>query len=172
MGHHINYNIVTRLREANLRNLETTNRNESEETNMTNTNTFCHILNIFAPKYKAKAFQKVCDLMFVDVASKKHCLEGKLDFSRIAPDFDIQSVNCTGHRKERNFHFETNGKAIVEVIEILAKMLPDISIRYYFHSQEEDGIEYSHDLEYAKGELVDEVIENLDEEEDDYEDEW
>ena len=90
----------------------------------------------------------------------------------IAPDFDIQSVNCTGHRKERNLHFETNGKAIVEVIEILAKMLPDISIRYYFHSQEEDGIEYSHDLEYANGELVEEVIENLDEEEDDYEDEW
>ena len=49
----------------------------------------------------------------------------------IAPDFDIQSVNCTGHRKERNLHFETNGKAIVEVIEILAKMLPEISIRYY-----------------------------------------
>ena len=139
---------------------------------MTTMKTFYHILDINAPKNKAEAFQKVCDLMFVDVASKKHCLKGKLDFSRIAPDFGIQSVDCTGHRKERNFHFETNGKAIVEVIEILAKMLPEITIRYYFHSQEEDGIEYSHDLEYAKGELVDEVIENLDEEEDDYEDEW
>ena len=62
---------------------------------MTTMNTFFHILDINAPKNKAEAFQKVCDLMFVDVASKKHCLEGKLDFSRIAPDFDIQSVNCT-----------------------------------------------------------------------------
>ena len=35
MGHYINYNIDTRLREANLRNLEN-NRNESEETTMTN----------------------------------------------------------------------------------------------------------------------------------------
>ena len=109
---------------------------------MTTMNTFFHILDINAPKNKAEAFQKVCDLMFVDVASKKHCLKGKLDFPRIAPGFDIQSVNCTGHRKERNFHFETNGKAIVEVVEILAKMLPEISIRYYFHSQEEDGIEF------------------------------
>ena len=131
---------------------------------MTTMKTFYHILDINAPKNKAEAFQKVCDLMFEDVASKKHCLKGKLDFSRIAPDFDIQSIDCTGHRKERNFHFETNGKAIVEVIEMLAKMLPEITIRYYFHSQEEDGIEYSHDLYYAKGELVDEVIENLDEE--------
>ena len=131
---------------------------------MTAINTFDHQITINARKNKSEAFQKVCDLMFVDVASKKHCLKGKLDFSRIAPDFDIQSIDCTGHRKERNFHFETNGKAIVEVIEILAKMLPEITIRYYFHSQEEDGIEYSHDLYYAKGELVDEVIENLDEE--------
>ena len=98
---------------------------------MTTMKTFYHILDINAPKNKAEAFQKVCDLMFEDVASKKHCLKGKLDFSRIAPDFDIQSVDCTGHRKERNFHFETNGKSIVEVIEILAKMLPEISIRYY-----------------------------------------
>ena len=121
MGHHINYNIVTRLREANLRNLETTNRNESEETNMTNTNTFFHMLDINAPKNKAEAFQKVYDLMFVDVASKKHCLKGKLDFSRIAPGFDIQCVDCTGHRQSRNFKFETNGKAIVEVVEKDAK---------------------------------------------------
>ena len=128
--------------------------------------TFYHILDINAPKNKAEAFQKVCDLMFVDVASKKHCLKGKLDFSRIAPDFDIQSIDCTGHRKERNFHFETNGKAIVEVIEILAKMLPEITIRYYFHSQEEDGIEYRHELYYAEGELVNEVVENPDEDED------
>ena len=36
MGHCINYNIDTRLREANLRSLENTKKNESEETNMTN----------------------------------------------------------------------------------------------------------------------------------------
>ena len=120
MGHHINYNVDTRLREANLRNLEN-NRNESEETTMTNTNTFFHMLDINAPKNKAEAFQKVYDLMFVDVASKKHCLKGKLDFSRIAPGFDIQCVDCTGHRQSRNFKFETNGKAIVEVVEKDAK---------------------------------------------------
>ena len=62
---------------------------------MTTMKTFYHILDINAPKNKAEAFQKVCDLMFVDVASKKHCLKGKLDFSRIAPDFDIPSVTCT-----------------------------------------------------------------------------
>ena len=165
MGHHINYNIVTRLREANLRNLETTNRNESEETNMTNTNTFFHMLDINAPKNKAEAFQKVYDLMFEDVASKKHCLKGKLDFSRIAPGFDIQCVDCTGHRQSRNFKFETNGKAIVEVVEKLAKMLPEINIRYYFHSEEEDGTEYRHELYYANGELIEEIIENPDDDE-------
>ena len=76
----------------------------------------------YAPKKKNEAFQKVYDLMFVDNGSKNHCLKGKLDFSHIAPDFDIQSVECTGHRMERNFHFETNGKPIVEVVERLAKM--------------------------------------------------
>ena len=87
MGHMIQYNKVTRLREKQPWNHK---RNESEEfTMMTTMNTFYHILDINAPKNKAEAFQKVCDLMFEDVASKKPCLKGKLDFSRIAPNFDI-----------------------------------------------------------------------------------
>lgn len=128
-------------------------------------NTYFHILDIYAPKKKNEAFQKVYDLMFVDNGSKNHCLKGKLDFSHIAPDFDIQSVECTGHRMERNFHFETNGKPIVEVVERLAKMFTEINMRYHFFSQEEDGSEYRHELFYANGELVEEVVENPDEDE-------
>ena len=132
-------------------------------TTMNNQNTFFHIIDIDANKRKSDSFAKVCELMYVDTNSTKNCLKGKLDFSCIIPDYRIQSVDCTGHHLEHSFYFETNGKAIVEVVEVLSKMFPESEIRYYFHSLEEDGLEYRHELYYKAGELVDEITEDADE---------
>ena len=71
---------------------------------MTTMKTFYHILDINAPKNKAEAFQKVCDLMFVDVASKKHCLKGKLDFSEFADDPDFHFMPVFGDWETNTFY--------------------------------------------------------------------
>ena len=158
-GHYICYNIVTRLREKQSK----TQRFESEENTMTAINTFDHQITINARKNKSEAFQKVCDLMFVDASSKKYSLNGSLNFSRIAPDFELQAVECTGNSRKHCFSFETNGKAITEVVEALAAMLPEIEIDYIFHSTDENDVEYMHELFYENGELADESVTDFEE---------
>lgn len=141
-------------------------------TTMSNQNTFSHIIDIDVCKRKSNAFAKVCELMYVDTNSTKGRLKGKLDFTCIIPDYKIQSVDCTGYRSEHNFFFETNGGAVVEVVEALSKMFPESEIRYYFHSLEEDGVEYRHELYYKAGKVVDEILEDADaDDEDEGEDE-
>ena len=130
---------------------------------MTAINTFDHQITINARKNKSEAFQKVCDLMFVDANSKKYELNGSLNFSRISPDFEIQTVECTGNSRKHCFSFETNGKAITEVVEALTAMLPEIKVDYIFHSTDEDGVQYMHELCYEDGELADESVTELEE---------
>ena len=129
---------------------------------MTANNALYQMIAIDARRYKTKAFANVKDLMFVDVNSKGYYLNGMLDFSRIAPDCEIQSVECTGHREYRRFEFESE-KPITEIVEALAKMFPEIKIRYCFQTADEQGIEYMNEFCYENGELVEEDIVSLDE---------
>lgn len=129
---------------------------------MTANSTFYNMLAIDARRYKTKAFANVNELIFVDVNSKGYYLKGMLDFSRIAPDYEIQSVECTGHREYRWFQFKSE-KPIMKIVEVLSKMFPEINIKYCFQTTDKQGDEYINEFYYENGELVKEDIVSLDE---------
>lgn len=129
---------------------------------MTTNSTFYNMLAIDARRYKTKAFTNVSELMFVDVNSKGYYLKGTLDFSRIVPDYEIQSVECTGHREYRWFEFESE-KPIVKIVETLSKRFPEINIRYCFQTVDEQGTEYINEFCYENGRLIEKDIFCLDE---------